>query len=155
MSVSARVETVTQPALTYIIRNMRQSDIDEIKAGNGLTPEESVKASLMLSDQCYIIRIKDIPVAVFGLVQEDRLLGAGVPWLLGTDDIDDHPFAFIKAVNGILNRMMLTTPGLMNYVHSKNHKSIRMLKHLGFEMIRDVNLGDNNELFHEFRIGVF
>jgi hypothetical protein len=153
--MSVRVEHITSTAVEYITRNMRQTDIDEIKQGNGLTPRESIEHSIMLSDQSYIIRIGEIPVAIFGLVQEDKLLGAGVPWLLGTDDIDDYPFAFIRAVNGILKKMMLSSPGLMNYVHSKNKKSIRMLEHLGFKMVKDINIGQNNELFHEFRIGEF
>jgi hypothetical protein len=153
--MSVRVEPITSSAIEYIIRNMRQTDIDEVKAADGSTPGQAVNNSIMLSDQAYIIVIKEVPVAVFGLVQEGKLLGAGVPWLLGTDDIDDNPFTFIKAVNGILKKMMISSPGLMNYVHSKNKKSIRMLEHLGFKMVKDINLGQNNELFHEFRIGEF
>ena len=150
--MSALVEFVkpTPALLSSIACNMREADRVEIWASHNQTPENSVFEGVEISDYVSIALINGEPAALFGLVITNILASTGVPWLLGTNLMDDHKRVIVRYAHILTQQMNSKCHNLVNYVHTKNRKSIRLLKAVGFTVDDAAPYGVEGELFHMF-----
>lgn len=129
---------------------MRQADIDEIWAAGRKKPENSLRLSLMLSKYAKTIMIDDKPIGMFGVTPLSVITGNGVPWLLGTSELENISIQFLKNCKKYVGEMCQNFYYLENYVDARNKVSIQWLKWLGFVILEPVPYGEFDLPFHKF-----
>ena len=155
MSISVNTWKVPESSIVHVASNMRQADIDELWASQKVSPEHGLRASIIMSDYASPMIVNELVVGIFGLVISDGIIADGVPWFLGTNEVDENPVGFIKASKNIIQVMQQWCPGLMNYVHADNEKSIRFLKKMGFSVYDQPEpVGVDGQLFYKFEKGI-
>ena len=138
----------TEQAALHIAANLRDEDRTEVWLSHGVSPMQAVMWSWTESDlvRCIASEAGE-PLALTGLVR-NRI------WLLGTESL--------TATRG--RRLQLCKEGrswvetcleragmaIGNDVYAKNVRSIRWLKHLGFQVATPRPMGPSAELFSEF-----
>jgi len=136
--------------ITAFCQDVRQCDIDEIKAACGLNPAEVLYASFEKSGPKISFSVGDDIVCVFGVT--DLLDSGGIPWMIGTNAIEKHKKAFLKACSLIFPALKEEYSYLENYVDARNTTSIKWLKWLGFEVFEPHPFGLDRLPFHRFRM---
>lgn len=150
MSTSVEFKPPEPESVDYVIRNMRQADVVEVLASGAASARDAVEQGLRRSHFSSVAFVNGTPCAVFGLVKEDLLTGAGCPWLLGTPLIEKYQRAFVKHTRSGVKQMLSICPILSNYVHIDHVQSIRWLKSMGFQFDKPEPVGVNGELFTRF-----
>lgn len=145
-----RFDPPSPEAIKFIADNMRQGDVDEVKASTRHTPFQALKSSVEKSSFCVVVVIDDIPVTILGLVIHDYLSGVGVPWLLSATQALNHRRKFLELSPPVIDEMLRICPKLVNYVYAENKISIRWLKWLGFTVEKAIPSGLNGAMFHRF-----
>ena len=138
----------SEEAALHIAINLREEDRTEVWLSHGATSTEAVMWSWSESDLCRCIAAADgEPLALTGLVG-NRI------WLLGTEKLTathERRLQLCKEgrswVETCLERAGMA---IGNDVYAKNLRSIRWLKHLGFQVATPRPMGPSAELFSEF-----
>ena len=128
-----------RPEHSAIAAHLRQADIDEINALNGLSPALAVAYSIAYSERGAAVSIDGVLSAVFGVAH-------GVIWLVATDEISKHPVAFFRVSRRIFNDICNGYSKLENWVDARHSLSLRWLKWLGFNISTPFTVG--NSLCH-------
>lgn len=77
----------------------------------------------------------------------------GQPWLLTTDVVKKiSPLRFAKIYQTEVSNMLDIFPILVNYVDSRYISAVRLLKLIGFSLGEPRPLGENKNMFQEFRM---
>ena len=107
---------------------LRQSDIDEIRASSGLTPKEAL-----------IISLSVVPTGdLFVVIHDNKIEGVfgvetnGVVWFLATDKFKEFAYSFAKESKKWVQVMLEKYSFLHNYVSIHHQESIQWLEWLGF-----------------------
>jgi hypothetical protein len=100
-----------------VVRHMRLSDRREIYYLAALTPTT----------------VDGVPEMLFGICRRSQLSDVGVPWLLGTDVVDRHQFAFRRS-REYFRRFERAFPVMENHALAENFITLRWLQWLGFDM---------------------
>lgn len=132
---------------------LREQDIEEVKASNGLAPVEALKISLDVSDKIWVARYKDKIIAVFGRAIHPEDSRVGIAWLLGTDELSQCRKSFMKYSYAMVQKDFYTdgVELLMNFVSRKNFDSMKWLAWLGFSFdVQDFFLNDGVTPFKRF-----
>jgi len=136
-----------------IIDDLRQADQDEVRAASGLEPDMGLLDSWCRSMKTWAIIHKGEVAAVMGLVRNVKEEGVGVPWMLGTDAMDEVKIFFTKqSKKFILNEMLSEFEHLVNFVDARNKKALGWLKYCGFELSKPVPFGPDGIPFHRLYI---
>ena len=130
---------------------LRRADVEEIQAFSGISPAVAVAFSIAQSRPgfCFLYRKK--PAVIFGAAPIEN--NKGCIWLLGTDEIFNHPVTFYRESKKILPLLMQNYSYLENYVDARNLLSLRWLKWLGFTIDNAQIMGVENRNFHHVYIG--
>lgn len=150
--MSVDYKGVTPKIIDYVADNMRQADRDEVYASHGYQPVDALIQSVKYSDFNSVACIAGRPVAIFGLMRRGLLSNKGIPWLLGTNEMFRYKREVVTASRVIVDSMIDICPELENYVHTKNIRSVRLLKYLGFKLDEPTPFGHQNELFNRFHM---
>lgn len=143
--VPARLEHVA-PMLSII----RQADIEELWASNRVTPEYALTVGIQTSSAAWTGLVDGQPVCVFGVAPASMLSAVGVPWMVGTSEIDKHAKAFLRRNKSYVNQMLSLYNYLVNDVDSRNTRAITWLKWLGFTIHDARPHGPDGVPFHRF-----
>lgn len=155
MLISVSSLPVTDQIIERVAQNMRQDDVNEIWASQRLGPYEGLLNSVRVSDRMGALFVEDDLLGIWGLVIADGFLPAGVPWFIGTDEVDNHKVKFLKASRYIVREMQKYCPELANYVSVDSKRSIRYLRNLGFSFDEEpVPVGVKGEMFFRFEKGM-
>jgi ribosomal protein S18 acetylase RimI-like enzyme len=133
-----------------LAENLRQADLDELKAGGRTSPLEALKSAVMNTDLCYVARELDTDkvICLFGLVVVSEQYG--VIWMLGSDLLVKHRKQFIVQAQAFLDQFAKQVKCMGNTVYSKNTLHIAWLRKLGFKFISKIDHPTTNEPFYEF-----
>ena len=135
---------VTFPDIIYIVKNLCNKAIDELKILFG----ESYKVDTLFfltkisPEDIKLIKLKQNkkPTAIFGIVKENEKT-AGV-FFLSTDDLyKGNMISFLKETREQINKWGKTYEVLLDSCYKKNKSVIKWLNFLGFEA---TNEEDNN-----------
>lgn len=138
----------TEEDCIYLSKNLRQADIDEIKAVTGLPSLISLLCGLRLSSVPLVIcNDKDIPVAMLGVVPNGLI---GFIWMVGTDDLKRISLSFLRHSKKVCDVLKGKHKVLHNFVDKRNKLHINWLKWMGFSIINEINYGIENRKFYEF-----
>ncbi len=147
-----RIEVVPAlPAhLAPIAAAMRRADRREVWAAARASPTEALTVSLAASKLAWSGTVDGRPVCMFGAANPAVPGQPGLPWLLGTDDIDRHALAFLRRNRPMVAAMLAGFGSLANCVDARNTASIRWLGWLGFTIESAIPFGPFGLPFHPF-----
>lgn len=135
----------------HIAMNLRDEDLEEIKATSADTALRAITRSYFVSTHCWSVYVDGVPCAIFGVAPISILGGVGSPWMMATADILKVRRQFVRECRTHVKEMQKLYPRLVNFVDTRNNVSIRWLRWLGFDINDPVPYGVNGEMFHPFR----
>jgi len=91
-------------------------------------------------------------VCIFGVAPASLLGSVGVPWMIGTQEIDSHAKAFLRRNKAYVERMSELYNYLVNFVDARNTRAIGWLKWLGFTILEAQPHGPDGLPFHRFEM---
>lgn len=125
-------------------------DVLEIKKFGGIGPEDALRISLQGAKLAYCLRDNSgTPVSILGIswLPSPR---AGVAWFLSSHIIDKIGLLFLHDTRTSIDEFMQGHDVISNYVYSRNEKTIKWLKWLGFEVLSETTTPySDGELFYE------
>ncbi|OEU65465.1 MAG: hypothetical protein BA863_08675 [Desulfovibrio sp. S3730MH75] len=102
----------------------------------GLRPHSSIMEVIMgdvkLSRLVYALYLDGVPHSVLGGIP-GRVDGVGIPWLVGTTDVDENPLPFARISLAVLELMQSDFPVLETFVCARNRKSTLWHRWCGFK----------------------
>lgn len=122
-----------------ILPIIRQADRDEIEGALQIDLGTAITEGL--SDCCKASKIvvNNKVVAIFGDTAHDQ--STGIPWLISTVHVEQHPKAFLQVCKPEVEEMLTRHESLMNFVDVRNTVAIRWLEWLGFTFGDPVGYG--------------
>lgn len=103
-----------------------------------------------LSSDCLSARIGDRLVAIWGLIPLNPLAGKAMPWLVGTDLIDQHTMLVAYWSSKALREMSEGYSYLENLVWAEHERAIVWLRWLGFTVEEPKPVGHKGAMFRRF-----
>lgn len=146
---------VVEADLAHIERMLpiiRQADIEELWASNHVSPAYALTHGIRCSSAAWTGMVDGQPVCVFGVAPASLLGSIGVPWMVGTYEIDRHAKAFLRRNKAYVERMSALYNYLVNYVDARNTRAIAWLKWLGFTLNEAQPYGVEGLPFHRFEM---
>jgi hypothetical protein len=129
---------------------IRPEDVEELWAANRVSPEYALRHGIACSTASWTGTVDGRPVCMFGVAPASMLGSVGVPWMIGTVEIDQHAKAFLRRNKAYVDRMATLYNYLVNYVDSRNTRAIVWLKWLGFTIHDAQAHGPDGVPFHRF-----
>lgn len=135
----------------FIGENLREADREEIMAMLPGDPVEIVVQSALASTVGWIMLDRDgDPVGILGAAPQG-VEGVGVPWLVGTPDIQKEFVALARQTVPHVDIMLEAFPVLTNHIDARNDMSLDWLLWAGFDLIdAKTNYGPEGRLFLQF-----
>lgn len=118
----------------YIAAHMREIDRREIYYMATLDPQRAINVTAAHAVAAWAVLLDGVPALIFGINRRSRTSLIGVPWLLATDALDEHPLALAKASKEYVARFFRAFDRMENHVLASNVKTLRWLRWLGFDM---------------------
>lgn len=146
---------VIEATLEHVERmapNMRQADVEEIEASSGLDPYSALRRGFSCSSHAWTGTVDGEPACMFGVVPVSMMGSVGVPWMLGTDLVEQHATAFLRRNKPYVKQMSAAYNHLINYVDDRNVKAIQWLEWLGFTMSEPQQFGYKRMPFRRFEM---
>lgn len=143
------------PATEYHIlevsKMVRCADKEELWAATMNTPEQAIRAGVANSDQALVGLVDDVPVCIWGVVNDSLIGPVGTPWMVATHALEKYARVFIRRCKKEAMKSFDGYALLENYVHEENTRAIQWLKWLGFSVCKEPeNYGMLGEKFHRF-----
>ena len=140
--MSKLIHQCTEEAAYEVASNLRPEDYRECVEGWGLEPTAVIP--FMASEGfCVHFTGPDGRIAGLAGIQDD-----GRIWMLCTNVIDDYPMHFLREAKRFIDSR--SDPILWNVVDKRNTLHLKLLRHLGFKFLREVQWGPHNLTFIEF-----
>lgn len=117
-----------------LVSRLRKGDLDEIKASSGLDPEDALLLSVATSPRSWAWVHDGEVIALFGVGAAYGRPGVGVPWLLGSPEVEKHKIYFVRNSRRHIAEMLKVFPYLENHVDCRNTPSIQWLAWCGFAL---------------------
>jgi hypothetical protein len=146
-----RIDATIEHAET-ILANIRVADAAEIFA-MGVQPEIGLRHSLKVAVKSWTVTFDGQPALIFGVGTKSLIGNTGVPWMLSTHLIDQHPTAFARYSLMQLRAVRAMFPHLENIVDARYARCIRWLQFLGFHVEPPEPMGPYGLPFHRFHMG--
>ena len=90
------VRDMTADDIEPIAATARQADRAEIEEGCGQTIASALALGLRSSVSSKVIAWEGVPLAALGDASYSPGAGIGIPWLISTTAIEQHPLAFLR-----------------------------------------------------------
>lgn len=148
------VRKTTVDDVEYLINNIREADRLEIVAVTGQPHFESIIRAVQYCDEAWTGLIDDKIIAVFGVHVISYVTGSGVPWLLSTRHVEEHPRTFLKYCKPVFKKLCVGLDSLVNYVDERNVLAKQWLQWLGFKLDDPVPFGVEQRPFHRFSMEI-
>lgn len=147
-----RIEDASLGDAIYVAEHLRPSDMSELMAAHGddVSPVAVMTQAWERAAACKVaLDDENEPIMVFGV--NPMTDGVGVPWLLGTDRMGAVQHLLVRDMTGFMDQAHEMFHTLVNRVDARQRKTIKWLKHLGFEIGDEVPEGPYDMPFRYFR----
>lgn len=114
---------------------LRADDAKEVAALN-LSAGEAIAISWAKSNICFAVYFHDTLGAIWGLRRTGPIADV---WLLTTEEVEAHPFAFFAESFRLMHCLLKTFEVLRCEVHTEYSRALNWLKHLGFAQVNEPN----------------
>ena len=145
-----RVSELTEYDVEEIATTARDIDKEEIWLQTGQDLDEALSDAIDFSSESWAGFVDYELVVIFGVSVGSIKDGIGIPWLIGTDQIEDVSVPFLRRGWYYLNRMKSSYDILQNVVYDKNVIAKRWLNWMGFEMGSVIEYGRHRAPFRRF-----
>ncbi len=131
---------------------LRAADLREIEVASGRDPLAVLLDGLRLSPVARVLTYRGRVVAMYGAAAWPGFGGeVGCPWMLASDELPQHPRAFLRLAPRMVGEQLEAYPGgLYGIVDVRNHAHMRWIEWAGFTLGGTHNLGRNGEPFRAF-----
>lgn len=129
---------------------MREADRVELELATGQSPEFILEESFRVSDKTFAYLEDGIVLCVFGVTAHPQMEGAGIPWLIASEEAVSKVHRFIRRCKEVIDELSAPYRVLLNMVHAENKVAIRWLIWCGFKFLPAVEVGPKNALFMPF-----
>tara|TARA_B100000780_G_scaffold275626_1_gene242616 strand:- start:2235 stop:2699 length:465 start_codon:yes stop_codon:yes gene_type:complete len=138
--------------IDFIAPRLRKADYNECLASTGQQPRYVFHKSFDLGAISLTLRAPNGDrVGLCGVVTSPNIEGAGVVWMVATDDIYQHQTTFLRNSKRALKHLSENYLVLFNCVDARNSVHIKWLRWMGFTFInKHENYGAEKRLFYEF-----
>ena len=140
--MSDLIHPCTEEAANHVASNLRPEDFREVLEGWGMEPT-AVIPFIASDGHTVSFNAPDGRIAGLAGIQND-----GRIWMLCTNVIDEYPIHFIREAKRFIDKR--TEPILFNVVDKRNTLHLKLLKHIGFTFLREVEWGPKKLTFIEF-----
>lgn len=108
-------------------------DRQDLKLMLDLDPRPGVEACMQVSDECWFLLRRGVPVAAGGVASSGDM---GVPWFLASEDIQDRDVRFRLAVwsKRCVERWASQFKWLENQILAQHDKALKWARWLGFKV---------------------
>lgn len=113
---------------------LRPADERELKLSSGGTSRDILQASVSMSDEVWAGESEGVVIALGGLTLFDGPQRLGVPWMVGSDELLQHPIKLVREGRRFVSQWEKRCQVMTNFVHAENHVHIEWLKRIGFTM---------------------
>jgi len=139
--------------IAVVAKNMREEDVNELKAMNGDCPEGCLLYCYFMSKPCLTtVSRHGHLMSMGGVVPEGK--DGGRIWLLGCQSMFDDPIDkrwFLRSSKKTLAEMQKLYPLLFNLVDARNEVHVKWIGWLGFTLYQKTStLGPESRMFYEF-----
>lgn len=148
--MNARFVPTTPAHIHYVSENLRQCDRDEVWAASHQSPLECLRESIAVTDKPETILVRGVPAAICGVSKIPGVPDIGIPWMLGTGDVEKAPVAFGKLCKEWIERKRRKWPLLTNYTDARCTQTHRWLEWLGFALDEPAPFGVEQMPFRRF-----
>lgn len=131
----------------YVARHMREGDRMECNS-IGMSPIEAIRYSVKQSHDVWAWLVDGIPAAIGGIIFESPLGGVSRAWILTTDLVDEHKYAFARMTLRMKGAVEQVTPYLYGYVHVDYSEALKWAGWLGMRMMGPVPVGPHGALYN-------
>lgn len=152
--IRAEIVPATAAHIEKILPRVRQADIMEFEAFNGWDARRVLETGLVTSTFACAGTINGRVITIFGVAPGSMIGGTGIPWLVGTDDLEKYQRTFLRRCRKVVNAMQTVYPYLENYVDERNIVAKTWLRWLGFELENASPVGHFGLPFHRFHMGI-
>ena len=150
--IDAKILPCTRQHIEEMLPRVRQADTDEFLATNGWSAQRVLEYGYEASTFCCAGLINGRVVTIFGVAPGSMIGGVGIPWLVGTDDLEKYQRTFLRRCRHVVGVMLDVYPRLENYVDARNHVAKSWLHWLGFTLSEPVPYGVSGLPFHHFTL---
>lgn len=150
--LNVEIMPATQAHIEEILPNVREADLQEFMAINGWDARRVLEVGLRTSTFSVAGLANGKVVTIFGVAPKSMIGGAGIPWLVATDELEKYQFAFLRRCRNGVNAMLSVYPYLENYVDERNHVAKAWLHWLGFRLEDAAPYGALGLNFHRFHM---
>jgi hypothetical protein len=121
---------------------LKQADVDEVLAAEGVDPLEAIRLSVGLSQRAEAIVVDGRVEGVWGLAEAAP--DHGVPWMLSSETLVEDARQLVREGRRIVEECLAIYPVLSNWVDCRNAASLNWLQRIGFapvELDREYGFG--------------
>ena len=140
--MSKLIHLASQEDVDEVASNLRPEDFREVVEGWGMEPT-TVLPFIASDGHTVSFNAPDGRIAGLAGIQDD-----GRVWMLCTNVIDEYPIHFIREAKRFIDSR--EDPILWNVVDKRNTLHLKLLQHLNFKFLREVEWGPNKLTFIEF-----
>lgn len=126
---------------------IREADKNEVFAASSLDVEKALTQSIDVNGYHYSGFVDGKLICIFGIA---RIENIGVPYLLGTDEIEKHKRIVAVYSKGFIDKYKREFDYMVNFVDARNELAIKWLKWLGFTIHEAQSFGYLGLPFHKF-----
>lgn len=145
MADKIEIKNAAMDDVLNITYHLRAADIKEITI-KGNTPKEALLRAYENSYECKILLLKNKRIGIYGISSK------GIIWFLGTDEIEKHPFFFVRTGKKVIDKWLKKHKTLWNIVDSRNITHIKWLKLMGAKINCTKKFIINEVQFYTFSI---
>lgn len=131
---------------------LRKEDLAEIEALSGRDPSELLVESVRMSVDSFTVRVDGKLMCVGGCAAQSLIGRTGIPWMMGTQLVREHPRYFLPQSRAMVARWLTQFPVLRNVVDARYEESIRWLGWLGFNFGEPTPMGVSGLPFLPFEM---
>lgn len=148
--MTVRVVPAEMAHVPLVAARARQADRDELWAGGRITAFDALAVGVESSTSAWTGFAGDDPICLFGVAPASLLGGIGIPWLIGTDEVERHQMAFLRRCQPHVATMRSVYDTLVNWVDDRNVVAQRWLRWLGFHVEPPAPFGPDGMPFRRF-----
>ena len=145
------LETITPWDVAYVVRHMRQVDMNELIAFTGQSPYQVLEESVEHSAFTRLALRDGQPAALFGFVPLPTP-GSAMPWMVGTPAASGDAANLTRIARRVIDEARQAFPYLVNFVDARNKAAVRWLRYMGFTVHDPEPQGVLGLPFHRFEM---
>lgn len=149
--IDARIVPATAAHIEEMLPRVRAADIQEFDA-LGWSPRRVLDTGIKTSTFSCAGLVNGQVITIFGVAPGSMIGGNGIPWLVGTDNLQRYQRTFLRRCRHVVNEMQAVYPYLENYVDERNHVAKAWLHWLGFTLEEARPYGVSGLPFHRFHM---